>query len=49
MKRTISATGFILTIILMAACNRTKPINGDKYGGSEILYQYQWDLVELQG
>ncbi len=49
MKRTTSTTGFILTIILFAACDSTKPITGDKYGGSEMLYQYQWDLVELQG
>ncbi len=49
MKRITLITVFFLTIILMAGCDSTKPITGDKYGGSEMLYQYQWDLVELQG
>ena len=33
----------------MTGCHSTKPISGGSTGGSEMLYQHQWDVTEIQG
>lgn len=33
----------------MTGCHSTKPISGGSTGGSEMLYQHQWVVTEIQG
>lgn len=43
-------TLFAATLFFMlSSCHSSKPISGGIPGDSEMLYQYQWNLIELQG
>jgi len=33
----------------MTGCHSTKPVSSSPSVGSEALYQYQWDVIEIQG
>jgi heat shock protein HslJ len=49
MKKIVSSIVSLLMSILIVSCHSTKPISGGTTGGSEMLYQYQWDATEIQG
>ena len=35
--------------ILVVGCHNTKPVSAGATGGSKMLFQYQWDVTELNG
>ncbi len=48
MKKKLSFITSILMSILIVGCHTTHPATGVP-GGSERLYRFQWNLIELQG
>ena len=38
-----------MVVFMLNGCHSSKPISRGTPGGSEMLYQYQWNLTELQG
>ena len=48
MKKILTSITYLAMLILMAGCHSTKPVSAEASGGSELLFQYQWDLIELQ-
>lgn len=48
MKKILSATGFVITIILLGGCHSAKQTTGDN-NANEMLYKYKWYLTELEG
>ncbi len=38
-----------IVFFMLNGCHSSKPISSGTTGGSEMLYQYQWNLIELQG
>ncbi len=49
MKKITTSIASLAIFILLAGCHSTKPISAGTSGGSEMLFQYQWDVTELQG
>lgn len=49
MKKGITSIASLIMFVLMTGCHSTKPISGGTTGGSEMLYQHQWNVTEIQG
>ena len=49
MKKITTSIASLAILILFAGCHSTKPVSAGAPGGSEMLFQYQWDVTELQG
>ncbi len=49
MKKIILAITSMVVLFFMAGCHSAKPVSARTTSGSELLYQYQWDITELEG
>ena len=52
MKKITTSIASLAILILVAGCHSIKPVTAavtGTTGGSEILYKYQWDVIELEG
>lgn len=48
-KKMPLSIAYVAILILITACQSTKPLSAGATGGSEMLYKYQWEVTELQG
>ena len=49
MKKITTSIASLAIFISLTVCHSTKQVSAGASGGSEMLFQYQWDVTELQG
>lgn len=49
MQKNIMIIASLVLLILISGCNGPKKVSDGSAGGSELLFQYRWDVTELEG